>query len=374
MKIGILTFWWTKDNYGQILQCYALQQFLKQQGHDAYLIRYDPRCDLKKTTLIKKIMKCFNPQKLYIHLDYLLNEKKNAKKILIEENNNPRFFEIFFNENIKVSDKVYKTYNELKQNPPEADLYIVGSDQVWNPALYSDIALHAFFLDFGDKKIKRMSYAASWGRIDLNPKKTKEIIPLLKKFNYISVREKSGLELCKKCGVNNAFWVPDPTMLLNKFSYLNLIKNVDMEKCNKYILLYILKNKFNFDLNIVYDFASRNNLEVIYVTANGVSDNRKKVFPTVQEWISLINNAEYIITNSFHCAVFSTIFGKKYGIIPLSSYFKGMNSRFLSLFELYHIENRFITNSNLEILKKEYVTNDTIEEAVQSFISALNNL
>ena len=350
MKIGVMTFWRSQDNYGQILQCYALQKYLRDMGHDAYLIRYDPRRDYIKTTFTKKIVKAFNPVILY---RYLLN----IKRIIINKNEkkkHPRNFNDFRNEHIIQSERMYNSYNELIENPPEADIFIVGSDQVWN-TFYSPIkrVIRAYLLDFGNSSVKRIAYAASFGKEHLENASIEIFTQLLRKFDYISVREKLGLEICKQCGINNAEWVPDPIMLLNVEEYRILYKDKLLKKLDKpYCFFYYLGNKCDFSIQSVYDWAKSKNIEVVYITGNSQQDNYKKIYATIFEWIYLIEYAEYVITSSYHCSVFSLLFKKKFAVIPLSGRDYGMNSRFASLFELFKIENRFI-NSDFSMLNKE---------------------
>lgn len=358
MKIGIMTFWWSQDNYGQLLQCYALQKYLRDAGHDAYLIRYVSDNDYDRAPVWKKILKAFNPVFLY---KYICG-KLHSSRIRGEQRKNDRHFEDFRESFIKVSDLLYTSYAELKENPPEADIYIVGSDQVWNPkcigmpysAAYKRI-VNAYFLNFGFPKTKRVSYAASWGIKSLDEEKIDIIKPLLAKFDFVSVREQSGVEICKLCGYEEAKWVCDPTILLTADTYREIYRVSKIRKIEKpFILLYMLNNEFNFDINNVYDFARLKNLSVVYVTGNGVIDNRDKFFATIPEWLYLVDNAEYIVTNSFHCGVFSTIFSKRYGIVPLCGTDSGMNSRFDSLFELYKINERYISDNNFNVLDIDY--------------------
>ncbi|WP_443741171.1 polysaccharide pyruvyl transferase family protein [Treponema berlinense] len=110
-------------------------------------------------------------------------------------------------------------------------------------------------------------------------------------------------------------------------------------------------------LLILTDFAKSKKLEVVYVTGNGVVDNRQKFFATIPEWLYLVDNAEYVITNSFHCGVFCTIFGTKFAVIPLCGIHTGMNVRFDSLFKLRGIEQRFLTD-DFSVVEKEFVAKD----------------
>lgn len=372
MKIGILTFWWTQDNYGQILQCYALQKYLTDEGHDVYLIRYLPDGDTVQTPLWKKILKALN---IPLLINYIV-QKKKEKKVKLEQFANGRFFDSFKNTYIKQSDIVYHSYDELKNNPPEADVYIVGSDQVWNPFYIGGNKLEMFkkivnvyFLNFGTAK--KMSYAASWGVKNLTANEVNLITPLLCQFKYVSVREESGIDLCKKCGYGNAEWVCDPTMLLSASTYRKLYKNKSISEINKpYILLYILNDKHNINIDSIYEFAKGKNLQIIYITGNGNYDKRVKYFAKIEEWLYFIDNAEYVITDSFHCGVFSIIFNKKFGIIPLVGKKTEMNVRFDSLFSIYGIESRYIKNEDFNKLDETY----TPKKIVSDFNSKVLNL
>ena len=363
MKIGIMTFWWSEDNYGQLLQCYALQKYLRDKGHDAFLIRYRYDEDIIPTDIKTKFLKALNPMKAYGFLKQKMvykNKKTNIKK---EQESNPRFFESFRNKYIKQYPINYKTWNDLKDNPPNADMYIVGSDQVWNfgnklVQNYRNI-IHAYFLDFGCENTMRISYAASWSVDSLSVDMINEIKPLLKRFDHISVREKKSIELCVQCGYAKAVWVPDPTMLLQAAVYRALYKENNVRKPkNKYVFLYMLNNMHDFDVDLIYKFAKKNNLDVVYITGNGVLDKKDKFFASIPEWLYLLDNAEYVVTNSYHCSVFSIIFHKKFGVVPLIGKFRAMNDRINSLFIQYGIKDRFIRNKKLDILDMLYNPNE----------------
>lgn len=355
MKIGILTYWWASDNYGQLLQCYALQKYLRDIGHEAFIIRYNYNNEniRHKVSFIKRAIKALNPVICYKHF----KNKILLKKTKVTDQF--RKFDEFRKEYISFSTEFYQKYDNLKANPPEADAYIVGSDQVWNFS-FSDSesvkpVVHAYMLDFGDKNLKRLSYAASWGVSAISEELKNEIIPLLKKFDYVSVREQKGVDLCSQCGVDNAEWVYDPTLLLETNAYRGLYKEKEIRKPKgKYIFVYMLSNKNDFDLNVVYNFAKKKNLEVIFVSGNYMTNVRKQFFATITEWLYLIDNAEYVISNSFHCAIFSLLFGKQFGIVKLIGIHKGMNTRLDSLFDLFGIPARYISSNDLSVLDMPY--------------------
>jgi hypothetical protein len=342
MKIGIMTFWWSENNYGQILQCYALQKYLCEAGHDAYLIRYDPRNDYIKKPNWIRILNIFNPIKLTKY--FLFKTKEFRYKNEIE--NNPRYFDRFRKKHIKQSEHIYYSYRELVENPPEADVYIVGSDQVWNYTT-SDNTIHsqrnAFFLNFGSSKTIRIAYAASFTKKWIHDDIIQLISPLLKNFKYVSVREKTGLDICHQCGIHNAEWVADPTMLLDVDAYRFLYKNEIIKKPeNPYCLLYMIDHKQKFSVKKVYSWAQEKKLEVVYITGNFQFDKYNKTFATIPQWIYFIEHAEYIITNSYHGAIFSLFFQKKFAVIPLLKKESVLNTRVISIFEIFGIEPRFI--------------------------------
>lgn len=368
MKIGIMTFWWSEDNYGQLLQCYALQKFLRKLGHDAYLIRYDPRNDYIKTTLILKLLKVYNARLLteyiYSKLRVFLSNR--------EQNKNPRRFEQFRDQNIEQSERIYTSYAQLLSDPPDADAYIVGSDQVWN--FYNQSVskcrnlIHAYFLDFGKASTKRLSYAASWSVEKLRDDYINEISPLIKKFTYVSVREKSGIALCKKLGVE-ASWVADPTFLLEKKDYHKLFPKESAVKQKKpYLFLYMLGNDLNYSIREIYKWATLNNLDVVYITGNNFTDPYKKTFATIPEWLSLLYSAKFVITNSFHCCAFSMIFHKQFAVIPIKGRYKEMNTRLDSLWKQFDIDERYLLNNDYSVLTRQYSKRSKINTEFLTYI------
>jgi hypothetical protein len=349
MKIGIITFWNTEDNYGGMLQCYAMQKYLRTAGYDAYLIRYNSQKDVKTARFLKRILKVFNPVLLLDFILFRTRRMLSRREAVLH----PRCFSEFRNMFIKQSQKLYNSYEELKENPPEAEVYIAGSDQIWNafvPIKRALNSMRAYLLDFGDSSVRRISYAASFGRNRLDDYSIEIFALLLKKFDYISVREKSGLSICKQCGIDAADWVPDPTMLLDVKNYRALYQAEELKKQTKpYCFLYILGNKFKFPVKEIFSWAKQRKIEVVYVTGNAYHDKFEKTYATIPEWISLIDNAECVITNSYHCSIFSLLFSKNFAVIPLAGKDAGMNERMFSLFEMFHIEPRFLAK-NMDVL------------------------
>ena len=373
MKIGIMTYWWANDNYGQLLQCYALQQYLRDKGHEPFLIRYNWRTDLNKAPVWSRLYKLFNPICVYKYLKRkIIKTKVIVNKIIVD-----REFDAFRSKYITQSSERYDSYSTLFNNPPDADAYIVGSDQVWN-FFGNDFyvirnAIHAYMLDFGDKDIKKIAYAASWSVYSVPNKFKKEIYPLLRNFNYVSVREKNGIELCKDCGRNDAELVCDPTLLLDSNTYRKLYKENTIRKISdKYLLLYLLGNDCDFDLSYIQQFAISKGLKLVYIPGSGANIECEKYDATIYEWLYLFDNAEYIITNSFHGCVFSYIFKKQFGVFRLNGRFEGMNTRLITLFEELRISDRFISKYDFSILDKPYEINNSSFNGGENMLKILN--
>jgi hypothetical protein len=341
MRIGIITLWGT-PNYGQNLQVYALQRFLRDAGHDAFLIRY-PLIEYVDNSLVKWL-KLYLKKTLPPFLLFLLYKVKgkNASLSSLKRHSNthkaqsfsPSFYRDssyllhlrsigqFLDTYINQSSLFYPSIADLRALPPEADIYITGSDQVWNfwgqPL---ETAKHetadAFFLNFGKPDIIRIAYAVSFGTRTIDRKSAKLIKSLINKFSYVSVREEYALALCESCGYANAEWVPDPTLLLNMNHYRSLyVKSHAKISDMPYCFVYMIRDNLFF-LQKVYSWAKIKNLEVCLITNTGlIQHNYKETFATIPEWLCLIDNAEYVITDSYHGTVFSIIFGKSFGVIP----------------------------------------------------------
>lgn len=366
MKIGIVTLWNTTQNYGAVLQCYALQEFLRRKGHEPYLIRYSYHASQYRKKHLN-IIRIINGVKNKIYQFRLQRVQEESKR-----------FDQFIQINMKSTKDEYSTWQQLKDNPPEADLYIAGSDQVWNfyntPVEDCRDNIHVYFLDFGEN-VHKASYAASWMKKYVRDEHLREIIPLLNQFEYVSVREQEGIELCEKCGIESAEWVCDPTLLLKKEDYRKLYKNTTNQILpnRKYVLLYMVLTRNNtFNIDSVYEFARQNNLEVVYVTGDKSLDHYPKKYPTIEEWIYLVDHAEYVITNSFHGTVFSLLFQKQFATISLDGYAESTNARINALFKMFHVEERFLRNYDFTVLKKKY--SSTLEVLPNNFSNFLESL
>lgn len=367
MKIGIITLWQSSDNYGQQLQCWALQQELIKLGHEPYLIRYDIEHKFSKSSkpsIFKKLLKLLLVYPIVPFFIRKIRERKEQK--LYDYNalrNVERNFANFRKENIIMSNQVYTSLQNLRENPPKADAYIVGSDQVW-AFLLDKYENRVMFLDFGEESIKRIAYAPSFS-MKSYPNKLKSLLKEnLKRFDFLSVREQTGVSICKELGFNVKA-VVDPTLLLGKNDYMD-IKGLDVnDGC--YIYLYYLNvtEEKEIEWELLKKYASRNGLKIIATPASGyipgreLFDGAEYRYANIPQWISLIDNANMVVTTSFHGVVFCILHHTPFVYFPLKGRFARGNNRVLDLLKEVGLESRCYSEFNK--MMKENVDWDMVD-------------
>ena len=334
MKIGIITFWQSNDNYGQVLQCFALQQQLIKLGHKPFLIKYVPLQKIIRTSIAGKLWKIVQIYPIFLRLRKM-QKAKQAKAFALK--NRQRRFDEFRENHIVTNGAIYHGLSDIQNNPPEADCYLCGSDQVWSMLLDND-ENQAFYLNFGDKDTKRIAYAASFGRdvypMELNGK----LHDMLVKFNAVSVREKSGIGICKKVGIQ-AVDVLDPTLLLSMKEYVRIIEKPFVNE--KYFYTYSLNITSEKDLcwKALLDYANQYGFKSISTTSSGyfigkeICLNTEYVYATIPQWLGYIQNAEFVATTSFHGIAFCLIMHTNFVYFPLKGIHSRGNSRVVSLLD-----------------------------------------
>lgn len=348
MRIGILTFWKTEDNYGQLLQCYATQTYLRSIGHETFLVKAINGRNYNPTLKEQFISKLRTAYRLRFYPIYLA---KRAVKSLIYTMRHGRLkpegikrgFEEFRNQYLNCTESEY-TLDDLIKNPPVADAFVVGSDQIWN----TDDGI--YFLSWADDKTKKISIAASFGAKNATKEFTNLIAPWLKRFDLITVRENSGVEICKEAGIRDVNLMPDPTLLLRDKDYLRIASGPKVFE--PYIFIYFLGTRTDINWKEIHQFAKRKGLKIIYVGSQGQEDKFPKVVPSIEGWLHLMANAEYVITNSFHGTVFALQFHKRFIVYPVKGAAQRMNGRLTTLLDPIGLSNR-IYNGNLSVIDDE---------------------
>ena len=302
MRIGVITYWSASGNYGQLLQCYALQKYLRLRGHDAFLIRYYPKHH-PATTLPGRIRRILRTPSLLLRLGSFL-----MRKVFPTPPQDLKKFDEFRAKYLKKTNNYYESKAALADSEIEADMYICGSDVIWSPVgfqLNEDGAV--YFLNFGSPAAKRVAYAASFGS-DTIPQKVKNFIaPLLANLDAIGVREESGLQICKACGITNARVVVDPTLLLDKQTYLDMIPSPPHHQ--KYMFFYFIEGTMDIPWDDIVAFSGQMNWQCKMAAPPNISKNDavELIFPEIPVWLHCINDAECVFTNSFHGIVFAVL-------------------------------------------------------------------
>lgn len=335
-KIGILTFHGA-DNYGSVLQSFALVKFLKKCGHNAEIINYNFEHDYRNYNLFRTHMYFQNPKSFFSDL-YLLRphlRRRNA-------------FERFRNEHLIISNTVYDDANLHSANEVY-DTFICGSDQIWNLDCTDGIS-PAYFLKFVGENKKKIAYAPSMGSCDLEKYDLDQLRKAVYRLDYVAVREASMQEKYQElCMDKKISLVLDPTLLLDMEDYQELLR-IAPESKSRYVFIYILGGTkfYNNIIDYALNYAAARGLEVKYV----FDSNNGKAKPrgvdcsgcSPCEFLSLIKSADHVFSNSFHATVFSVLFGRQF-----TSFARGNASvRILDLLKLIELENCYYTNANPE--------------------------
>lgn len=340
MKIGIITFH-NALNAGAILQAYALQTFLTQLGHTVEFIDYAPS---RKYTLRNYIAKSpIAMLKKWLNIYH-------GKKYMKYGN---------YNKILTLSPNTYKNYEELKKCPPEYDIYIAGSDQIWN--FYTSLS-PAYMLDFVPLGKKKISYAASMGQCRIDKSLYEDFKTKLKSFNAISLREKNGVDFVNTLfkGEKLAHQTLDPTLLIDTNYYYKIIDNVKV-KPEHYICTYILAKLDKENSEIINSIKSRLKLNIINVRNPDTCiwlTHAQNTIVTPYKWLYFIKNSDFVICCSFHAVVFSLIFHKPFiAIIPPIEKNKGGNMRINSLLNEFELTNRIISHYDHKLIEKTIMNN-----------------
>jgi hypothetical protein len=354
MKIGILTQP-LENNYGGLLQAYALQKILKDLGHEVWTVDLPFRKTLylDSRALMGRIVRKYLLRNKDIEI--ILHEPNKKEKEIIQQHTRK-----FIEENIVLTDRIVLVEKIDRLKKYQFDAFVVGSDQVWRP-MYSP-GIPTFFLDFvqNDRNIKRIAYAASFGtdEWEITPKLTEKCAKLAREFDSISVREDSGVMLCKDYLGVTAQHLVDPTLLIKKEDYIRLIENENVPIKEKTIMVYVL-DQTNEKKSIIDKVKQYFNLEINSVMPASVfsKESRKKIeqciYPPVTHWLRGFLDADFVVTDSFHGTVFSIIFEKPFITVVNES--RGI-ARFKSLLKMFDLEHRLISNYeeiNSQLLKEK---------------------
>lgn len=321
MKIGIITF--TVHNYGAQLQAYALQRKLSLMGYNVEIcdVTIEPASEkIRIKEKRKEWLRALFSSDCFRTLGRLSDKLYNRKDNRIDKSVGKGFKE-FKNQYLHCSPTY--TADFLRKNPNVYDVYIVGSDQVWNYMMSS--ILDIYFLEFTKKQ--RISYAASFG-INKIPNSLKKLYSkYLDNFDAISLREQNGVDMAKRLTKKEVVKVVDPTFLLSVEEWKDIFDNSCLPE-EPYIFVYDLIDS-NYLTDYVLWLSKNEDLKIVSVAGK-----------TPRQFIALLANAKYVVTTSFHGAALAINFGVPFMAICRSS--KSTNTRIIELCKNFGIDNHVL--------------------------------
>lgn len=331
MKVGVLSRH-SVANYGSLFQAFALQMMIEKLGYEAVNINYTPSNEIggnlaqtlacvsrwRKNPISKLLFYCYQ----FPSCTHTFNSFKKFRKVYLKET------------------KEYTSSVQLKNDLPEVDLFCTGSDQVWN-LLYDNRIDDTYFFDFLPDDARRIAYAASFGGNTFENENVSRYAQYLKKYDAISVREDSGVEILKSFGIQGK-QVLDPTLLLDKSDWEKI--STDKGKTEGYILIYQLKPNKAFD-DYAEEVAMRTGLKLIRISVMYFQQFKCGKFiylPKPNEFLWYIKNANCLLTDSFHGTCFAINFGTPFiEILP-----GRFNARNQSLLKIMGLEDRILKDYN----------------------------
>ncbi len=352
MKAGIITFH-NVNNYGSVLQTYATQETFRRLGCDTEIIDY---CREDQVSYMAKLRDACSRSSFagnpLLRLAYYAIKAPSYMR-------QKKVFQGFLDEYVTVGDRTYTSFEQLCENPPEIDIACTGSDQMWNSE-YNKGVEKAFYLAFADDDVIKIAYSTSIGLTHFPENEVQETREYLEKYRAISVREASAVSTLEEIGISGAVHVLDPTLVLTGDEWRE-IASPKYSNSKPYVLIYQLNPNPEFDafaeelarekgcellrINLLYDQAAKN--------GRGVN------IPTVNEYISLFDNAEYVITDSFHGTAFCLNLNTPFFVFYPPKY----STRLESILELTGQQSRVVKNGEADSSEIDFAMVNRIFES-----------
>lgn len=343
-KVGLATCF--LDNYGACLQAYALSNTITSLGMECTILNYTELEGYYGDSIAERVKN----STLYNTVRCLL-DKKYRKTFKLGKIRRPNF-QSFRKKYLPLSTEAYNEHSDLSDKG--FDAVVCGSDQIWNPTFYG--ACNPFYyLSFVPNGVSKIAYAPSIGLSDIPECYTDDFKKYLSDFKAISVRENNAVELVKKYADKEAKWVLDPTMLLDGSAWSKLIDNKIIEK--PYIFCYLFGTQ-DYYKDAIENIRNKTGLEVVIIpfSERDLTNEYTKIYKAGPiEFLSLIKNAEYVLTDSFHATVFSLLFERPFYTLlrDNDNEEKSMNSRIHSLLSMLDKQERCVLKRNVSGFKIE---------------------
>lgn len=334
MKIALLTFH-TAANYGAALQAYALQKYLKDKGFDCEYINYVNESRRHEYDMMFHIIDCIKKGKLTSAVAYCLGSPFMTLR--------KRRFNRFYRNNLKATETVYQTSQEAAILNGKYDYFVVGSDQVWNPICNGDDA--AFLLDFVKDGKRRVSYSSSFGIADVDAAHEEIYRRNLSQFKALAVRESIGQVIIQKLTGRTAELVLDPVLLLTAEQWRSIMPR--QSKKERFIFSYTNQDSQTRDFFATgYPMDGLKHYVLSRYTKPGDFISRQvrvKYCMAPEEFVRVVNDAELVVTASFHCLALSIVLNKPFVAIMTGD--KGKDERHMSLLRALGLEHRVLSSA-----------------------------
>lgn len=317
-------------NAGASLQAYALSIYLTSLGHEVEIINYKPDYLSRHYPLFGVTNPAYD--KPFLREAY--NLLKLPRRIQARKSQRKKEFDAFTKIYLPLTKERYSTFEQLKQACPQADLYFAGSDQIWN-CLFQNGKDPSFYLAFVPDNCLKASYAASFSTETIPQEWQQQVYDWISRLDCISVREKSGVSILKELGIDRAIQVLDPVFLLSSEEWNRIGDEITFEE--PYIFLY------DFDLDetlgqSIRRYATENRLRIYSYLPNKYCDRSFADYGP-KTFISLVKNANLVISNSFHATAFSLIFEKEFWVLRRK---ENINTRMEDLLNMVGLKERML--------------------------------
>ena len=343
-------------NMGALLQCYALSRFLNSQNDTECAVIQYWHPNAKAGWRAFKHGGSFRNRLFNLYMlfrpDLIIQKKRRNKKL-----------QTFIDEYIPLDKNIYTTDDAIRQNPPQADVYVVGSDQIWN--VNRKGVGSVYFFDFVPDGRKRIAYAPSLG-VDWSEEQRLWLRPYLQKFDALSVREEGHVAQVSEASGKEVLHVADPVFLLSPEEWLKIAKKPDFDE--PYIFCYFF-GVTDLAAKAVKRLREVTGYKVVYMNFNALDKLDSDICIRScdpRDFIGFIANAAVVCASSFHASAFSIIFKKNLFYVPQAA-----KERILSLKRTFKIDDILVTEKRLESLTKENIQIDYTkgEEAGEKYIS-----
>ena len=352
-------------NYGASLQALALQTYIEELGHKVQIIDYVPSYlkaynvwRVPRTSRLYKLSRYSSFISVVYAFKMYVSTYSTRKRL--------KSFQLFNKRYLHLTER-YNSYNQLVDNPPKADIYIAGSDQIWSTFLMNGRD-PAFYCAFGDINTKRFSYAASFGFPELYGYKN-FVKAMLSLFDKVSVREDTGLKIVKSLNCD-AIQVVDPVLLLSKNKWMELLSINKRIIPSKYLLVYDIFQTDERLKNFSIKLAKKLDLKIV-----AINDIRETSYADInindggpREFVNLIANADFVLADSFHATAFSVIFQKPFYIFYTKQNISRIEDFLRSLNLLDRLNPRCEIDSSINWDNCEYFLDEKIRFS-QNFLN-----